>query len=108
MPVSNGGRFADTNGYFTIGAPANDPLVITVGAMNTKSSSVRSNDVMTTYSSKGPSYGDHVVKPDIVAPGNKIFSIRVPNSSLKQRSPAMLCRSRLMCFRRIPVWCPNI
>ena len=38
---------------------------------------------MTTYSSKGPTTGDHVVKPDLVAPGNGIFSILVPNATLE-------------------------
>src|SRR6185437_2787309 len=70
------------NGYGTIAAPGNDPRVITVGAMNTESTPQRSDDLMTTYSSKGPSMIDHVVKPDLVAPGNKIFSILAPNSTL--------------------------
>ena len=84
----NGGRYTKTNGYFTTSAPANDPLVITVGAMNTRSTPDRKDDQMTSYSSKGPSYGDHVVKPDIVAPGNKIFSIRNPGSYLDTLYPA--------------------
>src|SRR5207253_5239421 len=40
------------NGYGTINAPGNDPYVITVGAMNTMGTPDRSDDVMTTYSSK--------------------------------------------------------
>src|SRR5580704_9865832 len=60
-----------TNGYGTITAPGNDPYVITVGAMNTMGTPDRSDDVMTTYSSRGPTAIDHIVKPDIVAPGNK-------------------------------------
>ena len=68
---ANGGRIdtAGTNGYGTIGAPGNDPLVITVGAMNTEGTATRNDDLMTTYSSKGPSVVDHVIKPDLVAPG---------------------------------------
>jgi serine protease AprX len=87
VAAGNGGRYSTTNGYFTIDAPGNDPLVITVGAMNTMSTPSRGDDEMTSYSSKGPSYGDHVVKPDLVAPGNKIFSIRVPNSTLETAFP---------------------
>jgi hypothetical protein len=81
----NGGRdnSAGTNGYGTIAAPGNDPLVITVGALNTESTPKRADDLMTTYSSKGPTLIDHVAKPDLVAPGNRIFSIRVPNSTLE-------------------------
>jgi serine protease AprX len=43
-----------TNGYGTITAPGNDPYVITVGAMNAMGTPTRSDDIMTTYSSKGP------------------------------------------------------
>ena len=67
-----------TNGYFTIEAPGNDPYVITVGAMNTKGTPDRGDDVMTTYSSKGPTVIDHIVKPDLVAPGNRVVSLYVP------------------------------
>jgi serine protease AprX len=88
VAAGNGGRYATTHGYFTIDAPANDPLVITVGAVNTKSTPSRGDDVMTSYSSKGPTYGDHVVKPDLIAPGNKIFSTRVPNSTLEMALPS--------------------
>ena len=71
-----------TNGYATIMSPANDPYVITVGAMNDKLSTSRADDVMTTYSSKGPTLLDHVVKPDIVAPGNQVVSLEVTGSKI--------------------------
>jgi serine protease AprX len=84
VAAGNLGRtnLAGTDGYSTITAPGNDPLVLTVGAMNTESTPQRSDDQMTTYSSKGPTLGDHIVKPDLVAPGNKIFSILDPGSTL--------------------------
>ena len=69
---------AGTNGYATIGAPGNDPYVITVGAANTPTAPVRKPaQTMTSYSSKGPSAIDHVVKPDLVAPGNAVVSRRL-------------------------------
>jgi serine protease AprX len=89
VAAGNSGRYtmtsgnAKTQGYDSITAPANDPLVITVGAMNTESTATRLDDLMTTYSSKGPTLGDHVVKPDLVAPGNMIFSIRSVGSTLE-------------------------
>src|SRR6185437_6221561 len=85
VAAGNDGRdnSANTNGYGTIAAPGNDPLAITVGAMNTESTPQRSDDLMTTYSSKGPSLIDHVVKPDLVAPGNRIFSILAPGATLE-------------------------
>ncbi len=64
-----------TEGYATITSPGNDPYVITVGAMKTEGSRVRSNSLIASYSSKGPTMLDHVVKPDIVAPGNRVVSL---------------------------------
>ena len=63
------------NGYGTVAAPGNDPYVITVGAMNTASTPGRTDDKIASYSSKGPTLYDHVVKPDIVAPGNQVASV---------------------------------
>ncbi len=90
VAAGNGGRIntASTNGYGTIASPANDPLVITVGAMNTEGTADRSDDLMTTYSSKGPSLVDHVIKPDLVAPGNQLWGILAPGSTLSA-SPAV-------------------
>ncbi len=69
-----------TEGYFTIEAPGNDPYVITVGAMNTKGTPDRSDDGMTSYSSKGPTAIDYIVKPDLVAPGNRVVSLQEPGT----------------------------
>src|ERR1051326_2537700 len=41
-------------------APGNTPAVLTVGALNTKGTAARSDDVMTTYSSRGPTAVDGV------------------------------------------------
>src|SRR6059058_4821232 len=76
-----------TNGYATIAAPGNDPYVITVGATNTNGTPNRNDDIMTSFSSKGPSVVDHIVKPDVVAPGNNVTSLRVPNSTLANLLP---------------------
>jgi serine protease AprX len=72
----------NTAGYGTITAPGNDPYVITVGATNTRATDSTSDDIMTSYSSKGPSLIDHVIKPDLVAPGNRIVSLLVRGSTL--------------------------
>jgi serine protease AprX len=78
VAAGNDGRtnYSTLNGYGTITAPGNDPHVLTVGAMNTKSTPDRSDDVMTTYSSKGPTAIDHIAKPDLVAPGNRVVSLQ--------------------------------
>ena len=75
------------NGYGTINAPGNDPYVITVGAMNTMGTPDRSDDIMASYSSKGPTAIDHIVKPDIVAPGNKVISLQAQGSTLVTTYP---------------------
>lgn len=77
-----------TNGYGTIDAPGNDPYVITVGAMKTMNTMDRGDDLVASYSSKGPSLIDGVVKPDIVAPGNQIVSLLAsPQDTLVTQNP---------------------
>src|SRR5207302_7152628 len=74
-------------GYATITAPGNDPFVITVGAMKTVGTTTKSDDKIASYSSKGPTLLDHFVKPDILAPGNQIASLRAPGSMLDTAYP---------------------
>ena len=72
-----GNRGKDDAGHSIYGgieSPGNDPYVITVGALNTHGTVARSDDELTTYSSKGPTAIDGLIKPDIAAPGNKIVS----------------------------------
>ena len=47
---------------------------LTVGALNTRQTAARSDDVMATYSSRGPTMIDGVLKPELVAPGNRIVA----------------------------------
>ena len=77
-------------GYGTIDSPGNDPHVITVGAMKTNGTSYASDDTIASYSSKGPTLGDHIVKPDLVAPGNNVISLLAPNSTLALSYPKTL------------------
>lgn len=82
VAAGNDGRVnaSGTNGYGTINSPGNDPYVITVGAMKAMSTYDRTDDLIASYSSKGPSYLDHVVKPDLVAPGNMVVSLLAPGN----------------------------
>lgn len=75
--------------YGTINSPANDPYVITVGAMK-MTDGERASDKVATYSSRGPSRLDMILKPDIMAPGNQVISLRRPGSTLELQSPANL------------------
>jgi serine protease AprX len=68
--------------YGTITSPGNDPAVLTVGATDTQGTATLNDDTIASYSSRGPTAIDFVLKPDIVAPGNKIDSLAAPNSSL--------------------------
>ncbi len=74
-------------GYGTINAPGNDPYVITVGAMKTEETYTRTDDLIASYSSKGPTQVDHIVKPDVVAPGNQVVSLRSSGSTLVNQNP---------------------
>lgn len=82
VAAGNYGRYQPTDGYATITSPGNDPYVITVGAMKTMGTPERSDDLIASYSSKGPTLIDHIVKPDIVAPGNLLISTETPDTLL--------------------------
>ena len=87
-----GNRGKDAEGrsvYGSIESPGNSPYAITVGAVNTKGTPARSDDELTTYSSKGPTWIDGIIKPDVAAPGNKIVSAAAPGGSLFADYPAL-------------------
>ncbi len=86
VAAGNQGRNQATQGYATITAPGNDPYVITVGAMKDRSTLTRTDDLIASYSSKGPTFIDHVVKPDLVAPGNRIASLSATSTILWSNS----------------------
>ena len=85
VAAGNFGKSTDGKEVFgAIGAPGNDPSVITVGAVNIKSTIARSDDSVTLFSSRGPTRGayvdaagvrriDNLIKPDLVAPGNRVI-----------------------------------
>ena len=61
-------------------SPGNSPYVITVGASDTRQTAGTSDDVATYYSSVGPTLFDEFAKPDVVAPGNHVISVRARGS----------------------------
>ena len=86
VAAGNAGRdnSLGTSGYLTIMAPGNDPYVITVGA--TKMAGNPSQETIASYSSKGPTAVDYVVKPDLVAPGNQEVSLLAGHSLLRRNT----------------------
>ena len=68
-------------------SPGNTPGALTVGAINTRATGQRSDDVMATYSSRGPTRFDGVLKPELVAPGNKIVAPSAAGSYLATTYP---------------------
>src|SRR5262249_36350131 len=88
VAAGNNGRYQQTNGYATVTSPGNDPYVITVGAMKPMGTPTRVDDLIASYSSKGPTGIDAVAKPDVVAPGNLLVSLEAPGSTLYNGYPA--------------------
>src|ERR1044071_6392573 len=78
--------------YGHIHSPGNEPSAITVGAVNGFGTDSRADDKVATYSSRGPTrsywtdgYGikhyDNLIKPDLVAIGNKLIFAESTNST---------------------------
>jgi serine protease AprX len=64
-------------------APANDPFVITVGAVDDNNTRTLEDDYMKSWSSIGKTLDGHY-KPDIVAPGSEIVSY-MPTGTLRSQ-----------------------
>jgi serine protease AprX len=86
--AGNYGRKADgTSVYGGIATPGNSPFAITVGALDTHGTAIRSDDTLAPYSSKGPTRYDLVLKPDVSAPGSHISSAEAQDSYLSKTYP---------------------
>ncbi|HEX6163755.1 MAG TPA: S8 family serine peptidase [Vicinamibacterales bacterium] len=88
--AGNSGKDAAGNPVLgSVSTPGNAPGVITVGALNTWNTVSRGDDTVTTYSSRGPTRYDMMLKPDVVAPGNKIVSLEAQGSYLSKTYPSL-------------------
>ncbi len=65
----------------TIGTPAISSKVITVGAIGDQNTVERGDDEIASFSSRGPTCGE-TSKPDLLAPGVDIISLRASGSFL--------------------------
>ena len=70
----------------TITKPADDPWVITVGATDDRGTAALQNDQLPDFSGRGPT-AQGVAKPDVVAPGAHVISLRAPGSTIDTRFP---------------------
>jgi serine protease AprX len=80
--VAAGNQGTLGTGFGTVLSPGNEPSAVTVGAIDDRHTVAREDDVLAPFSAKGPTLIDHIVKPDLVAPGAFIVSLRAPGSQL--------------------------
>lgn len=69
----------------TISTPGIDPIIITVGALDDINTTNPDDDDVAEFSSRGPTIDD-LIKPDILAPGANIISLRSPGSMLDKKN----------------------
>ena len=97
---NNGKDGAGQKLYGAIHSPGTEPSAVTVGAANTFGTDARSDDAVASYSSRGPTRGgwtdllgvrrhDNLVKPDLVAPGNKLIYAASEDNYLITKYPEL-------------------
>ena len=105
VAAGNDGKMRRSDGTFQktyglIHSPGNEPSAITVGATNTYGTDDRSDDAVASYSSRGPTRSyvtdqdgvkrfDNVVKPDLVAPGNRVIFAQSPGNRMVTDNPGL-------------------
>jgi serine protease AprX len=81
VPTGNDGP-----GAGTVTAPGNDPLLLSVGGLDESGTVAHNDDVVGDWSGRGPTWqGD--AKPDLVAPGAHVISLRAPGSAVDTGYP---------------------
>ncbi len=92
--VASAGNFGQTeDGRTVLGSvtsPGISPFAITVGALRTQGTVDPSDDTVAPWSSRGPTNVDHIVKPDLVAPGSRIVSTAAAGGALMSQFPDRL------------------
>jgi serine protease AprX len=84
--VVSAGNSGPFNG--TILSPGDDPLVITVGALDDMATASAAGDEMCDFSSVGPTSPDGWVKPDLVTSGRSVVSLAAPGSTIYTSYPS--------------------
>jgi subtilisin family serine protease len=97
---NNGKNSAGQKIYGSIHSPGNEPSALTVGAANTFGTDGRNDDGVTTFSSRGPTrsfwtdatgvrHYDNLIKPDVVAPGNRLIYAESDRNLLVTQHPEL-------------------
>jgi len=83
--AGNAGTAGDAVSY----SPANDPYVITVGAVDDQNTDSPYDDQLATWSSRGTTQ-DGVRKPEVLAPGAHLVSTMSPGSAYTTMCPTCM------------------
>jgi serine protease AprX len=86
--VVSAGNAGPFNG--TILSPGDDPLVVTVGALDDRAQPAVPQDVMAPFSSVGPTNPDGWFKPDLVTSGRSVVSLAAPGSTIYNAHPSAI------------------
>jgi subtilisin family serine protease len=78
-------------GTAKVNNPAYDPYLIAVGSSSSNGTATTADDVVSAFSNDG----DGTRNPDLVAPGEKVVSLRTPGSYLDATYPAARIGERL-------------
>ncbi|MCW2572294.1 MAG: hypothetical protein JWO88_2352 [Frankiales bacterium] len=82
VPAGNDGPAAGT-----ISSPGSDPVLLTAGGLDVHGTTSASDDSVADWSARGPA-PEGVQKPDLVAPGAHVISLRTVGSTIDTQSPA--------------------
>jgi serine protease AprX len=69
----------------TVSSPGTDPFVLTAGSLADQGTAESRDDRLSVFSGRGPTR-DGFEKPDVLAPGEHVVSLRVPGTELDRRS----------------------
>ena len=97
---NNGKDSSGNKVYGHIHSPGNEPSAITIGASNTLGSDARGDDAVASFSSRGPTrsfttdeegvrHYDNLIKPDLIAPGNKLIEAQSRDNYLLRQTPSL-------------------
>jgi len=70
----------------TVTAPGSDPVLLTVGGLDENGTPAQDDDTIADWSGRGPA-PQNVAKPDLVAPGSHLVSLRAPGSHVDRANP---------------------